>query len=237
MVGHSRGGLLNLLYSMEHPNVVDTLMSVGTPYNGSNLGEIPGAIGLLDLFSSVINDVPLTYDEIEKKLNSSNYSECIKDILNENLLNYIKYKWNMRQSTTTKLITIGTSISFSFLKNMLSSIDFGTGSSESFKEYVFNWIITDVFEKFYDLIDSSYLNIDEKEEFIDKYNVKVTSYRTYQYINREDLFFAGQITGVEGYVESSASGLIAGINMAQLLNNKPLFNSIAIARYIISEFV
>ncbi len=66
MVGHSRGGLLNLLYSMEHPNVVDTLISVGTPYNGSNLGEIPGAIGLLDLFSSVINDVPLTYDEIEK---------------------------------------------------------------------------------------------------------------------------------------------------------------------------
>lgn len=89
----------------------------------------------------------------------------------------------MRQSTTTKLITIGTSISFCFLKNMLSSIDFGTGSSESFKEYVFNWIITDVFEKFHDLIDSSYLNIDEKEEVSDKYNVKVTSYRTYEYIN------------------------------------------------------
>ena len=34
---------------------------------------------------------------------------------------------------------------------------------------------------------------------------------------RENLFFAGQITGVEGYTESMASGLIAGINMAKYL--------------------
>ena len=40
---------------------------------------------------------------------------------------------------------------------------------------------------------------------------------TYQTKKRSDLFFAGQITGVEGYVESAASGLFAGINMAQLL--------------------
>lgn len=35
------------------------------------------------------------------------------------------------------------------------------------------------------------------------------------------IFFAGQITGVEGYVESIASGLVAGINMARMLENKP----------------
>jgi methylenetetrahydrofolate--tRNA-(uracil-5-)-methyltransferase len=40
---------------------------------------------------------------------------------------------------------------------------------------------------------------------------------TYQFRNREDLFFAGQMTGVEGYVESAASGLIAGINAARLV--------------------
>jgi len=38
--------------------------------------------------------------------------------------------------------------------------------------------------------------------------------------NRQ-LLFAGQIVGVEGYVESSASGLIAGINAARLLLDKP----------------
>lgn len=34
------------------------------------------------------------------------------------------------------------------------------------------------------------------------------------------IFFAGQITGVEGYVESAASGLMAGINLARILNGK-----------------
>ncbi len=39
--------------------------------------------------------------------------------------------------------------------------------------------------------------------------------------NRKNIFFAGQITGVEGYVESIASGLCAGINAANLIKNKP----------------
>jgi len=43
---------------------------------------------------------------------------------------------------------------------------------------------------------------------------------TYQYKERDDLFFAGQMTGVEGYVESAASGLIAGINAAKLAAGK-----------------
>lgn len=38
---------------------------------------------------------------------------------------------------------------------------------------------------------------------------------TYQLKARPTLFFAGQMTGVEGYVESAASGLIAGINAAR----------------------
>lgn len=37
---------------------------------------------------------------------------------------------------------------------------------------------------------------------------------------RTDLFFAGQITGTEGYTESIASGLLAGINMAKYLNGE-----------------
>ncbi len=46
---------------------------------------------------------------------------------------------------------------------------------------------------------------------------------TYQFINRDDLFFAGQMTGVEGYVESSQSGMVAGMNMVRYLKGlKPL---------------
>ena len=39
---------------------------------------------------------------------------------------------------------------------------------------------------------------------------------TYQSKKREDLFFAGQMTGVEGYVESAGSGLVAGLTAARL---------------------
>ncbi len=38
---------------------------------------------------------------------------------------------------------------------------------------------------------------------------------TYRRRGRDDLFFAGQLTGVEGYVESAGSGLVAGINAAR----------------------
>ena len=45
---------------------------------------------------------------------------------------------------------------------------------------------------------------------------------TWQTRTREDLFFAGQVSGVEGYVESAASGLLAGRNAAALVQRRPL---------------
>ena len=46
----------------------------------------------------------------------------------------------------------------------------------------------------------------------------------YQVKDRPDLFFAGQMTGVEGYIESASSGMVAGINMARYLNNQKLID-------------
>ncbi|MDT2668191.1 FADH(2)-oxidizing methylenetetrahydrofolate--tRNA-(uracil(54)-C(5))-methyltransferase TrmFO [Enterococcus dongliensis] len=45
---------------------------------------------------------------------------------------------------------------------------------------------------------------------------------TYQSKKRPDLFFAGQMTGVEGYVESAGSGLVAGLNAARLAKGEEL---------------
>ena len=45
---------------------------------------------------------------------------------------------------------------------------------------------------------------------------------TLQFIDRQDLFLAGQLSGVEGYVESAAMGLLAGINCARLMTELPL---------------
>ncbi|MDN4077372.1 FADH(2)-oxidizing methylenetetrahydrofolate--tRNA-(uracil(54)-C(5))-methyltransferase TrmFO [Paenibacillus polymyxa] len=46
---------------------------------------------------------------------------------------------------------------------------------------------------------------------------------TYQFKGRSNLFFAGQMTGVEGYVESAASGLLAGINAARAARGQEMF--------------
>jgi methylenetetrahydrofolate--tRNA-(uracil-5-)-methyltransferase len=45
---------------------------------------------------------------------------------------------------------------------------------------------------------------------------------TMQSKGRDDLFFCGQITGTEGYVGSTASGLVAGLNAARVMAGKPL---------------
>ena len=45
---------------------------------------------------------------------------------------------------------------------------------------------------------------------------------TMQFKSRLDLFFAGQITGVEGYAGNIASGLLAGINAVRMIKGKPL---------------
>lgn len=65
----------------------------------------------------------------------------------------------------------------------------------------------------------------------------------FSFRTRSNLFFAGQITGVEGYMESAASGIMAGINMARRLADKetivlPETTMIgALSRYISDESV
>ena len=53
-------------------------------------------------------------------------------------------------------------------------------------------------------------------------NSPTVLHETWQTRLRPDLFFAGQMSGVEGYVESAASGLIAGRNAAALVLGEPL---------------
>lgn len=68
------------------------------------------------------------------------------------------------------------------------------------------------------------------------------SYRMKNYTGG-NLYFAGQMTGVEGYVESASSGLVAGLNLGRILNGKPpvdfsRYTAIgALANYISDESV
>ncbi|MBF0709785.1 MULTISPECIES: FADH(2)-oxidizing methylenetetrahydrofolate--tRNA-(uracil(54)-C(5))-methyltransferase TrmFO [unclassified Gemella] len=46
--------------------------------------------------------------------------------------------------------------------------------------------------------------------------------RTYQLIEEDNIYFAGQMTGVEGYVESAASGIVAALNAINNQNDKEI---------------
>ena len=61
------------------------------------------------------------------------------------------------------------------------------------------------------------LGVMHRNSFI---NAPANLLATNQLKNDKNLFFAGQITGVEGYVESAASGLVSGINAARVFCGK-----------------
>lgn len=58
-----------------------------------------------------------------------------------------------------------------------------------------------------------------KNTYINAPKILNPTYQTKEYPN---LFFAGQISGVEGYVESAASGIVAAVNMDRYLKQLPL---------------
>ena len=58
-----------------------------------------------------------------------------------------------------------------------------------------------------------------KNTYINAPKILNPTFQTKQYPN---VFFAGQISGVEGYVESAASGIVAAINMDRYLSSKEL---------------
>ena len=72
-------------------------------------------------------------------------------------------------------------------------------------------------------------------------NSPVLLHNTYNLKSNSNIFFAGQITGVEGYVESISSGLVAGINAVQKIKgqNPVVYNKLtmigALAKYISTQ--
>ena len=48
--------------------------------------------------------------------------------------------------------------------------------------------------------------------------------KTFQLKQNKNVFIAGQLSGVEGYIESTMSGLLCGINAYRLINNQPLLD-------------
>lgn len=80
LIGHSRGGLTNLQYTLDHPDLVESLISIGTPYFSSTTANVFGEIvmgeksaGLADILD------PDIYYDYNKRWNN-NYNRLYKDI-------------------------------------------------------------------------------------------------------------------------------------------------------------
>ncbi len=94
-----------------------------------------------------------------------------------------------------------------------------------------------VFSAIPGLEDASFVRygVMHRNTFINSPNLLDCYYRT---LKNDKVFFAGQITGVEGYIESASSGLLAGFNLAKHLNGAemvdfPITTAIgALAHYI-----
>lgn len=98
LVGHSRGGLTNLQYALDHPDLVSTMVSIGTPYFGSTSANVFGEIivGASDGLSDIIDAE--TYFEYNNRWND-NYEELYKNIKVHTISSY--------QSIASLIVSLG----------------------------------------------------------------------------------------------------------------------------------
>ena len=106
LIGHSRGGLTNMQYALDHPDVVENMYSLGTPYVGTTTAGLDrsyfnGAIGRLFFGSAQRGE---------------------SDLSNENAYGTYVKRWNEnyeRYYSHINLIALGASTSISYLLSLI----------------------------------------------------------------------------------------------------------------------
>ena len=79
LIGHSRGGITNMQYALDHPDIVANLISLGTPYDGSTIAAIGKAFG--KSLGDGLNDIiePDKYNGYKERWNAG-YNTLYKNI-------------------------------------------------------------------------------------------------------------------------------------------------------------
>jgi len=95
LIGHSKGGLVNLEYTMKYPNEVDKVISISTPYATGRLTK------LIDDFYKVLADKnTLPIDELEG----------LRNITSETYLSDLRRRWNNHYKRNCLHVIAGVSI-------------------------------------------------------------------------------------------------------------------------------
>ena len=107
LIGHSRGGLTNIMYASKHPFNVKNIASVGTPYNGSKLGKIDKLV------------IAAGFEETVKE------SEGFQDILNVNKALAIRNDWNAAYTINPSInaLAYGSMTSISLVNLLINELD------------------------------------------------------------------------------------------------------------------
>lgn len=127
LVGHSRGGLTNIMYATDHPYNVADIYSLGTPYNGSVLG---GCDFILEMLGYKIGE----YED-----GSNRYVEGVESLLSQNEINEIRKNWNeaYKSDVTCHVVALGSATSISFLDAFVKDI---ANSNTKYKDIVYDYV-------------------------------------------------------------------------------------------------
>lgn len=109
LVGHSRGGITNIMYAAEHPYNVASVFSLGTPYSGSVLGELEILLGMMGY-----TDENYVVD-----------NEGVESIMNEEELQNIRNAWNSAYTADVNMnvVAYGSMTSIHLLRALIEDIE------------------------------------------------------------------------------------------------------------------
>ena len=183
----------------------------------------PFIIAQLENDRLIINETNINHEKnIDINLGDIKENREIKGLVKSTLekkadnitINNIKNKFNLKSKKISKNEVI---VWFDIEDNLydLSKANFLSNLTHEFKTPL-NLIFSSVQLLNKKIECNKEFSYDDMEKYLKIINQN--SYRILKLVN--NIFMAGQITGVEGYVESAQSGIVAGINMARLLEGK-----------------
>ena len=126
MIGHSRGGIINMQYAIEHPDIVDSLYSIGTPYNGSMIYNAFGNNNNNNIFNLLFG--------------SDNNTIALQDCVGSSSYLALKHYWNLYQSSPgyghTKLYAIAGTMGLDYFRDFIYHAE----QSNNFFINIFKWL-------------------------------------------------------------------------------------------------
>lgn len=132
LIGHSRGGLINLLYAYNYPDLVNNLISLGTPYMGSDWADL-----LVNYYELVGSDEALKYKDMLDPSHPQLYSGYLKSI--DQSVNSYAIGFNQTYSfltqTLLRLLTNETT-SVEEIGSFLSDLTLGMVSEDQCSEFL-----------------------------------------------------------------------------------------------------